>query len=127
MLWRDGEEKKTNRRELFAWKRFGGAIEGVIAGVVDSSRRTMPPEGQVRLVAVTDRQFGKREAYFGKKRKPAKDPPAGSCFFDAGFSANPCRGWDCAIKAYPGDASRKAPAFDREFPCVRGTGPSDVC
>ena len=36
----------------------------------------LPPEGQVRLLSVTDRQFGKMEVYFGKNRAPAEDPPA---------------------------------------------------
>lgn len=39
-------------------------------------REAIPPEGQVRLVAVTDRQFSRMEVYFGKKRKKAEDPPA---------------------------------------------------
>lgn len=39
-------------------------------------RAGLPDDGQVRLLAVTDRQFGKMEVFFGKKRKPAEDPPA---------------------------------------------------
>ena len=42
----------------------------------DYVRDILPPEGQVRLLAVTDRQFSKMEIYFGKKRKPTEDPPA---------------------------------------------------
>lgn len=38
-------------------------------------RAILPPEGQVRLLSVTDRQFGKMEVYFGKKRKATEDPP----------------------------------------------------
>jgi len=34
-----------------------------------------PPEGQVRLMAVTDHQFGKMEVFSGKKElKPEKKP-----------------------------------------------------
>ena len=36
----------------------------------------LPSEGQVRLLAVTDHQFGKMQVFFGKKREPAEDPPA---------------------------------------------------
>lgn len=36
----------------------------------------LPPEGQVRLLAVTDRQFGKMKVFYGKSRKPVEDPPA---------------------------------------------------
>ena len=35
----------------------------------------LPSHGQVRLVAVTDRQFEKMEIYVGRKRKTVEDPP----------------------------------------------------
>lgn len=35
----------------------------------------LPPHGQVRLLAVTDHQFGKMEVYYGKKRRPVEEPP----------------------------------------------------
>ena len=38
-------------------------------------RQNLPPDGQVRLLPVTDRQFGKMEVYFGKKRAKTEDPP----------------------------------------------------
>ena len=38
-------------------------------------RSVLPPEGQVRLLAVTDRQFGKMEVFFGKKREPTEEVP----------------------------------------------------
>lgn len=38
-------------------------------------RRELPAEGQIRVVAITDRQFALMEVYFGKKRKPAEEPP----------------------------------------------------
>lgn len=38
-------------------------------------RAGLPEHGQVRLLAVTDRQFGKMEVFFGAKRKPTEDPP----------------------------------------------------
>ncbi|RME70793.1 MAG: CRISPR-associated endonuclease Cas2 [Planctomycetota bacterium] len=38
-------------------------------------RRALPAEGQVRVLAVTDRQFGKMEVFYGKQRKrPEKRP-----------------------------------------------------
>lgn len=38
-------------------------------------REGMPPHGQVRLMSVTDRQFGKMEIFFGKlPREPEKGP-----------------------------------------------------
>lgn len=46
----------------------------------DQTRRdvtaVLPPEGQVRLMSVTDRQFAKMEVFFGKKRQVVEDPPA---------------------------------------------------
>ena len=36
---------------------------------------SLPPMGQVRVMAVTDHQFGKMEVYFGRKRRSVEDPP----------------------------------------------------
>lgn len=39
-------------------------------------RRSLPPEGQVRVLTVTDHQFGKMEVYFARKRRdPEETPP----------------------------------------------------
>lgn len=35
----------------------------------------LPPDGQVRLLAVTERQFGKMAVFFGRKRHRTEDPP----------------------------------------------------
>ena len=35
----------------------------------------LPDEGQVRLMAITDRQFGKMQVFYGKKRADAESPP----------------------------------------------------
>jgi len=37
--------------------------------------RALPTHGQVRLVSVTDRQFGRMDVYVGKKREKVEDPP----------------------------------------------------
>jgi len=39
-------------------------------------RAAIPPEGYVRLLSVTDRQFGKMESYIGKSSKPTEESPA---------------------------------------------------
>ncbi len=44
-------------------------------------RKGLPPKGQVRVLSVTDRQFGKMEIFFGKSREPVEDPPAQLTFF----------------------------------------------
>ena len=38
-------------------------------------RASLPPEGYVRILAVTDRQFGKMENYIGKSSEPTEEPP----------------------------------------------------
>lgn len=44
-------------------------------------RGALPEEGQVRLMAVTDKQFGKMDVFFGNKRKKTEDPPMQLSFF----------------------------------------------
>ena len=39
-------------------------------------RAALPPEGYVRVLAVTDRQFGKMENYIGKSSEPTEKPPS---------------------------------------------------
>jgi CRISPR-associated protein Cas2 len=38
-------------------------------------RSALPPEGYVRVLAVTDRQFGKMESYIGKSSESIEKPP----------------------------------------------------
>lgn len=38
-------------------------------------KEILPPDGEVRIVKITDKQFGKIEVYYGKKRKPTESPP----------------------------------------------------
>ncbi len=35
----------------------------------------LPPEGEVRLLKITDKQYGRIETYWGKKRKPQEPTP----------------------------------------------------
>lgn len=35
----------------------------------------LPPEGQVRILDVTDHQFGKMEIYQGRRRRGPENPP----------------------------------------------------
>jgi len=52
------------------------ASEESADGVRADIRGVLPADGQVRLLGVTDRQFGKMEVFSGKKRTPTEDPPA---------------------------------------------------
>ena len=38
-------------------------------------KRALPPGGQVRVLPVTDCQFGKMEVYYGKTRHPTEKKP----------------------------------------------------
>jgi CRISPR-associated protein Cas2 len=44
-------------------------------------RAALPPEGEVRLLTVTDRQFETMEVYAGKRRTPTEQPPRQLEFF----------------------------------------------
>lgn len=52
------------------------------AGILKSRlNSSIPIEGQVRLLMVTDRQFAKMEVFAGKKRVKAEEPPAQLALF----------------------------------------------
>lgn len=38
-------------------------------------RAVIPPLGQVRLITLTDHQFGRMEVFYGKKPKEPEEPP----------------------------------------------------
>jgi len=41
----------------------------------------LPPEGEVRIVKITDKQFEKIEVFYGKKKKPIESTPMQLEFF----------------------------------------------
>lgn len=41
----------------------------------------LPPEGEVRVIQVTEKQFERMRVFWGKRRKPAETPPAQLEFF----------------------------------------------
>lgn len=51
------------------------ASEESADGIRRDVQAVLPPKGQVRLLGVTDRQFGRMEVFYGGKRKPTEDPP----------------------------------------------------
>lgn len=44
-------------------------------------REGLPDEGQVRLVSITDKQFGTMEVYLGKRSAPPEEEPQQLMFF----------------------------------------------
>lgn len=43
--------------------------------------QSIPPDGEVRILSVTDRQFEKMRIFWGKMRKPTNKPPRQLEFF----------------------------------------------
>ena len=39
-------------------------------------KAALPPDGEVRIIKITDTQFGRIEVYFGKRRCPTEQAPA---------------------------------------------------
>ncbi len=44
-------------------------------------RARLPPDGEVRVVKITDKQFGRIEVFYGKRRLPTEKPPRQLEFF----------------------------------------------
>ncbi len=44
----------------------------VHAGRVEN---VLPPDGEVRVISITDKQFERMRIYWGKRRKPPQPPP----------------------------------------------------
>lgn len=46
--------------------------------VVHTARveRSLPPDGEVRVLAITDKQFERMRVFWGRLRKPTEAPPA---------------------------------------------------
>jgi len=44
-------------------------------------KERLPPDGEVRIVKITDKQFGRIEIFFGKISQPVQDPPQQLGFF----------------------------------------------
>ncbi len=62
------------RMQYSVYARYCPSDEAACAhrGVVKAG---LPPEGQVRLLAVTDRQFGRMENFLGKRRTSTEEAP----------------------------------------------------
>lgn len=69
-LLRDG----FSQLQFSVYARYCVSEESSVAHC-DRIRGFLPPEGQVRMLAVTERQFGKQRVYWGPKQKPAESAP----------------------------------------------------
>jgi CRISPR-associated protein Cas2 len=43
---------------------------------VSKVKASLPPDGEVRIIRITDKQFGRIQVFYGKKRLPTEQPPA---------------------------------------------------
>jgi CRISPR-associated protein Cas2 len=48
---------------------------------INRVKNALPPDGEVRIVKLTDKQFGKMKVFFGKKRKTIENTPRQLRFF----------------------------------------------
>lgn len=48
---------------------------------VQRVRNILPPNGEVRIMKITDKQFGRIEVFFGKKSAPVENAPEQLQFF----------------------------------------------
>jgi len=48
---------------------------------VNRIKDRLPPEGEVRIVKITDKQFGKIQKFYGKRAKPIEKAPEQLRFF----------------------------------------------
>lgn len=44
-------------------------------------KAALPPDGEVRIIKITDKQFGSIEVFYGKKRVQTEQPPQQLQFF----------------------------------------------
>lgn len=63
-----------SRLQYSVYGRYCGSEEACQA-VKRRVRAIVPGKGQVRLLSVTERQFGRMEVLHGKKRRKAEEPP----------------------------------------------------
>ena len=48
---------------------------------VQRIERNVPPDGEVRIITITDKQFERMRIFWGKMRKPTETPPRQLEFF----------------------------------------------
>ncbi|MEP3478436.1 MAG: CRISPR-associated endonuclease Cas2 [Fuerstiella sp.] len=63
-----------SKMQFSIYARFCGSEE-VAETHRERLRRVLPKDGHIRLLAVTDRQFGKMEVFYGRKRGKTESKP----------------------------------------------------
>lgn len=66
--------------QFSVYHRHCGSPESAHAHV-QKMGKLLPPEGEVRFVTITDKQFGNIVSFWGKKRKPPESTPTQLEFF----------------------------------------------
>lgn len=62
------------------YKRHCASFENAEVHITRMGVR-LPPEGEVRFLTITDKQYGRIRTFTGKKRQPAEETPAQLEFF----------------------------------------------
>jgi CRISPR-associated protein Cas2 len=71
---KDLEKLGFNRLQYSVYAYFCPSAE--VAGVIRKNvSHALPPNGQVRIVGITDKQFGKMDVFEGKKRVEPEEAP----------------------------------------------------
>ena len=78
--------RKALLRQGFTMLQFSVYARFVPSADADTAfrrriRAALPPDGQVRLISVTDRQFAKMEVFLGRKRRQPEKPPVQRLLF----------------------------------------------
>ena len=67
--------------------RFGGSEE-VAEPHRERLRRKLPNDGHIRLLTITDRQFGRLEVFYGNERGQTESKPEQLQFFEVLFTSS---------------------------------------
>jgi CRISPR-associated protein Cas2 len=60
--------------QFSVYKRHSSSEENARVHV-NRVKSHLPDDGEVRVIKITDKQFGRMEVFYGKKRKPTEKPP----------------------------------------------------
>jgi CRISPR-associated protein Cas2 len=63
------------RMQYSVYKRSCASYENA-AVHINRTQEKVPPDGEVRIITITDKQFARMRIFWGKRRVKPEDPPA---------------------------------------------------
>lgn len=60
--------------QFSVYARYGTSRENAVT-YANRVKNIIPREGEVRLISITDKQFGDMEVFYGKSRRNSEEPP----------------------------------------------------